>query len=193
MSQHPKSNLDARRLGQDFAACNQGLDQLDAVLPPGCEKWFLEGNHEYRLKRWIANRSPELAGGVKSVEEGLHLARRGWKWLPYGKLLKLGKANFTHGRFTNKYHSEKHVSSYGDSVIYGDTHTHQVFTKTHGKKPHVGMSIGCLRTLDPEWLNDAPVGWVHGFAVVHLYPNGNFIPQFVPILNGRTVFNGKAY
>lgn len=193
VSQHPSGSVKRPDLGRDYEDQSGYLDELEAVLPKGCEKYFCEGNHEYRVTRWVNNRSRELNGGVLTVKAGLELDSRGWKWVPYGQLLSVGKCNFTHGLYTNKYHAEKTVSAFGDTVIYGDTHTFQAYTMTHGRKPHLGMSIGCLRNLDPGWLNGRPNQWVHGFGVVYVFPNGNFIPQFVPIIEGRSVFNGKVY
>lgn len=193
VSQHPANKIKKPDLGSDYLIGQRDLDALEAVLPKDCERYFLEGNHEYRVTRWITNRSKELNGGVKTVREGLELDRRGWKWVPYGRLLPIGKCNFAHGLYNNKYHSEKHVSAFGDTVIYGDSHTFQAYTMTHGRKPHLGMSIGCLRKLDADWLNGRPNQWVHGMGVVYVFPDGNFIPYFIPIIDGRSVFNGKAY
>ena len=193
VSSHPKSSPKRPDLGEDYAVGNADLDLLESVLQDKTEKHYLEGNHELRVNKFQCNKASELTGGIKTVEEGLDLKRRGWKFHKYGTLLTIGKANFTHGLYLNKYHAEKHVSTFGDTIIYGDSHTFQAYTMTHGNNPHLGMSVGCLRTLSPEWLHGKPNQWLHGMGVVYVLPGGNFYAYFLPIIHGVCVFNGKVY
>lgn len=191
VSQHPKDSLDVPSLGEEYEIANCDLNTLDDALPSGCRKWFLEGNHEYRVRRWLYQKADNLEGGLQLVPEALKLRERGWAWVPYGEPLEIGRAKIIHGSYTNKYHASKHCDSYGDSVFYGDTHTWQVHATTHGTKPHVGISFGCLCKLKPRWLHGRPSSWMHGFGLVYVdEKTGNFWPYFVPIIDGIAVVNG---
>ena len=193
VSRHPKSKTRIPNLGYEYQVANRDLDTLESVLPRKCKRYFLEGNHEFRLWRFLCNEIPNAKGGINSVPEALRLKERGWKWIPYGRALTIGMLKIMHGAYTNKYHAHKHVDQFGDSVLYGDSHTFQVYTTAHGDKPHMAMSIGCLRTLDPDWLNGRPAPWLHGFALVYFTETGRFISYFIPIIEGMSIWNGKVY
>jgi UDP-2,3-diacylglucosamine pyrophosphatase LpxH len=193
VSRHPKSKTRIPNLGYEYQVGNRDLDTLEAVLPSGCKKFFMEGNHEYRLWRWMCNEAPNAKGGMKSVSEALRLKERKWNWIPYGRALKIGQLKIMHGCYNNKYHAQTHVDRFGDNVLYGDSHSYQVYTTAHGDKPHMAMSIGCLRTLNPDWLNGKPAPWLHGFALVYFTQTGEFISYFVPIIKGMSIWNNKVY
>ena len=109
------------------------------------------------------------------------------------KGLKIGKLNFTHGKFTSKYHSFKHLDVYGESIMYGHTHDLQRHTKTHRGGTISAWSLGCLKDIeaDEDWLRGSLTNWNHGFAVVNFFSNGNFNVEVVEIINGKTTLWGN--
>ena len=110
------------------------------------------------------------------------------------KLLKIGKLNFTHGKFVSKYHSFKHLDVYGESIMYGHTHDLQRHTKTGAGGTISSWSLGCLKDMSPkvnEWLGNRKINWAHAFAIVDFFKGGNFKVEVVEIVKGVTSLWGK--
>jgi hypothetical protein len=58
---------------------------------------FCQGNHEFRLDRYIHGHAPALADmDGMSVDEMLHLSANGWRVVPYHDGIKLGGVYYTH-------------------------------------------------------------------------------------------------
>ena len=136
-------------LDQDIAEVNAGMDWIDESLDKiGCKKrYFVQGNHEVWLDKFVT-RYPYLKHYM--TEKALRLKERGYKYYPYNnkKNLKIGKINFTHGKYTTKYHAYKHLDHYGESIMYGHTHDLQRFTKTFNGGTISSWSLGCLNAVD---------------------------------------------
>lgn len=185
---------------QEVKAANQVLDQIENVLPKGCRKVLLEGNHDrrpetYRMNRWDSKVQDIL--GIPRMENYdvlYRLKERGWENYDYGEAFKLGKAIFAHGWFVNQYHAAKTVRRWFKTIIYGHTHMYQVHT-INGMDglPVAGMSIGTLSKFNLSYLKGLPPDWVHMFMYMDFLQDGSFTPHPVPIIKGRFVANGKLY
>lgn len=182
-------------LNKDIKAVNKGMDQIDKALNKvKCkERHFVQGNHEVWLDKFVT-RYPYLDQYM--TYNALKLEKRGYDYHPYNrkKCLKIGKLNFTHGKFTSKYHSFKHLDVYGESIMYGHTHDLQRHTKTNASGTISAWSLGCLKDIeeDEDWLRGSLTNWNHGFAIIDFYKNGNFNVQVVEIINGITSLWGKT-
>ena len=93
VSSHDKRPDRVRLLDDEVASINVRLTELDGLN--ASEKYFIAGNHEDRLERYLTQKAPELFNLVK-VRDLFKLDSRGWKYTPYKSSLKLGKVNFTH-------------------------------------------------------------------------------------------------
>ena len=181
-------------LNKDVKDVNKGMDLIDKSLDKAnCkERHFIQGNHEVWLDKFVT-RYPYLE--QYTTENALKLKERGYEYHPYNRkeLLKLGKLNFTHGKFTGKYHSFQHIDVYGESIMYGHTHDLQRFTKTRNGGTISSWSLGCLKDIeaDEDWLGGRLTNWNHAFAIVDIYKNGNFNVQIVEIVNGKTSLWGQ--
>ena len=202
ISTHNKTklrNLEAKRIEKDYEAGNEVLDIFqEAFLKKNKETKFvlIEGNHDWRVESYI-NEHP-VVEGMLEVEKGLNLKDRGFKWVRFwdeGELYKRGKALFIHGRYTNKYHSEKHPRMYGANIFYGHTHDIQSYSMEQWGKNKVimGQSIGCT-CVEQDYMMGRPDNWQQGFVVIDFFPNGMFNHFMVRVHNGRFVApNGKIY
>jgi len=181
-------------LNKDVKAVNKGMDIIDKSLDKvECKKrHFVQGNHEVWLDKFVV-RYPYLEH--YKTEQALKLKERGYKFHPYNKKdnLKIGKLNFTHGKFTSKYHSFKHLDVYGESIMYGHTHDLQRHTKTNRGGTISAWSLGCLKDIeaDEDWLGGRLTNWNHAFAIVDFFKNGNFNVQVVEIIKGKTTLWGE--
>ena len=181
-------------LDKDVKAVNKGMNQIDRALDKaGCkERHFVQGNHEVWLDKFVI-RYTYLE--QYKTENALKLEERGYEYHPYNKKdnLKIGKLNFTHGKFTSKYHAWKHLDVYGESVMYGHTHDLQRHTKTRKGGTISAWSLGCLKDIeiDEDWLGGRLTNWNHAFAIIDFYKNNDYNVQIVEIIKGRTSLWGK--
>lgn len=176
----------------EIEAGKQALSEVRNANP-NAKITYLEGNHETRLTRKIVHRLSDLDGAV-TIPDALQLSKLGVTWHKYGDVVMRGKLGVTHGWWTNEHHAAKHLRRAKCSIAYGHTHKPQVFTDggVHGDV-NGAFGMPCMRTLSAEWLNGQPAGWIQGFGVFYVQPNGNFTPYTVLAFNGVFVWGGKPY
>ena len=199
ISKHSKDSLVAqteRTVYDEYAAGQRVLRDINSVAGDA-EKIMLEGNHEYRATKWI-EKYPQMTGAIEP-QLGLGLEELGWKWVPYWSLgtpYRYKKAMFVHGRWTNKYHAEKHVREYAHNIFYGHSHDVQEFSQSRygDNDTIVGASLGCLCRYDMPYMQGSPSKWQQAFGHFMFKPSGFFNYYITRIFNHRFVGpNGKEY
>lgn len=179
-------------LTEELAAGKEALADIRRANP-NARLTYLEGNHETRLTRKVINKLPDLDGAV-TIPEALELKKLGVSWHKYGDVIMRGKLGVTHGWWCNEHHAAKHLRKAKCSIAYGHTHRPQVFTDG-GVDGDVNGAFGmpCMRSLNADWVNGAPTGWIQGFGVFYVQPNGLFTPYMVLAFDGAFVWGGKPY
>lgn len=200
ISSHNITNLRAvegTRIQRDMDYANRFLDRLQGACP-GTKKWvYIEGNHEYRLNRYV-DIHPQMAG-ILEIPTLLNLAGRGFKWVPQwsaGEVHKVGKANFIHGEIEGDLHAKKMVTAYEDNVFYGHTHDIQAYSKVSKgtEKTHIAQSFGCLCEYGQPYMRGKADKWQQAFGDFYFTPDGFFTYFVVPIFKHRfTAPNGAIY
>jgi len=161
---------------------------------------YLEGNHEERFDR-LVERDPTLADVCNPMgtigygwSDILCLDKRGYTYLPYGQVYRIGKLRLYHGNFYGGvHHSKAHLLKMGVSVLYAHWHDVQQYSICHEDGAKSAWAIGCLKSLKPEdndWLGGRPKNWAHAFAIVDEHDNGEFGVTVVWVINGRCVVDG---
>lgn len=168
--------VEGERLQAEFEETDEVLLQVEQAAPQAQKVW-VEGNHEFRLTRYI-NVHPELEGAL-SVPQTLQLRKRGWKWVPFwseGAVYELGKLTCIHGVYTNKEHAAKHLREYQCNLVYGHVHDRQAASMTArgDNKTHTAQSLGTLSVYDPQWMRGKPNKWQQAFAEAAVFPDGFF-------------------
>lgn len=178
----------------------KGLDELDRLFPKA-QKVFIEGNHEFRLERYLMDKAPALFG-VTSTEHLLDINRRPrWKFVPYGpnqchKVLG-SKLNVRHEPIART--AELTARKAMASITYGHIHRIQSsYAVGMDGTQHVAFSCG--------WLGDKKQDkvfsyvkshhdWQLGFGLVWVDDrNGYFYHQVVQIMDDYScVVNGKKF
>lgn len=196
VSFHSKGPERASSLEWEVEETNELLDYIDKRLKAG-NKWFIEGNHEYRLHRFLSDKAPELFGLV-NLTKLFKLEERGWKFIPYKRSLQIGKQRFTHDleRAGANAHRQAITDTGMHNIIIGHTHRlgYEVVGDIDGI-PHLGCSFGWLGSyedIDYRHRDRALREWTLGFGIVHISPEGLSYVQPVPIMPDYSCFaNGQ--
>jgi predicted phosphodiesterase len=199
ISPHNINNLRAvegQRILSDYKVAGQLLDRHQRMIGknnPQAKFIILEGSHDERIQRYI-NANPAVEG-LLEVPTALGLDRRGIEWVPYwstGKIYKIGKAIFIHGRYCNDHHAKKHVMRYGCDVFYGHVHDIQAYSLEQYGSTLIGQSLGCL-CAPQAYMQGRPDRWQQAVTIFEFLPEGNFQYQVIRICGHKCAYNGKVY
>jgi|SRR5208282_934149 len=177
------------------------LTPLEALLPRGCEKIWIIGNHE-DWEQDLINEQPELEDAVGHVRL-LRLRERGWTIVPLGHAYRLGKLFVVHGEVltgignqAGMYPARKAVELYAGNVLAGHTHAPQTFTKVSPVE-HTNKWQGYISPIagnvNPEYLRNRPTAWLNGFNIIHTFADGSFNYYPAIVIKGRFAYGGKVY
>ena len=180
-------------IDKEIKAVNKGLDLFDMALDrAGCRKRYIcAGNHDEWLDAFVM-KYPYMT--EYTFRKACKWDERGYKYYEYNEPLKIGKLTFIHGAFTTAYHAKKHLETYGENVMYGHTHDVQRHTLTKLGGTIAAWGMGCLKDMSRKknkWLKGRLHNWVHAFAIVDWFADGNFRVDVVEIHKGKTTVWGQ--
>lgn len=164
-------------------------------------KYFIEGNHEWRLKRYLMDFAPEIYEYLlkQSDDDLFGLKREGWNVTPYMEAMNVGKLQLTHD-LDKSGETAIHdaMSSFMDNVVIGHTHLFRYVVKgTAFGVPHVGASFGWLgdtTQIDYRHRVKSHRDYVQGFGTFRLNKeNGYIYVNPVPIFGNTCCVEGKVY
>jgi len=184
--------IEKARLKKEYRGFQKDiLTPLESRVSDKCKKYYLIGNHEWRVDRLVEG-NPQMEGLVE-LEEHLNLSD--YNIIPYNRVLNIGEIAVIHGFTCNKYHSEKNVSTFNTNVFSGHLHTNQVYTKVSpiNSLPKSGVSVGCLCDMNPHYMQNKPSAWVHQFLFFYMFEDGSFSYYTPTIINGKVMINNKLY
>ena len=196
LSSHPATKPGEHSFEAEVAAVQKCLDHLDAL--GATNKIYIEGNHEFRLDRYLMERAPAMFHAIK-WQNVLKLYERGWKWVPYRKSTSIGKLHLTHDTGTAGMNAHRQAAqAFGGSAVIG--HTHRMAYEVKGRfegTPYLAAMLGWLGDSEKaaSYMHEAKASdWVHGFGVFWLEPASGVVHlQPVPIVNGKCVVNGRLF
>jgi predicted phosphodiesterase len=195
ISSHDKNPARKMSFPEEVQDVNKAFDDLDSLGAK--HKDFVEGNHCFRLDRYLMTVSPQLyALPGLTTREMFHLTERGWTYTPYKHHIRIGKLYVTHD--AGNAGAQAHVKAgnkFQSNVVIGHTHRIGVhyFSSATGESFVAGM-FGWLgaAAAGEEYMNavNMNVDWHLGFGLGWMDPKGNVILQAVPIVNYTVVVNG---
>ncbi len=177
----------------DLQSANRALDELDSL--GATHKHFIEGNHEFRLLKYLWKRAPALLESMK-LPELLRLGDRQWTWTPYRQHLQVGDVWVTHDTgHAGAWAHQRSGNDFMASTVIG--HTHRLATLSFGNslgQRFVTAMFGWLGSVpEADYLHMAKrmKDWSHGFGIGWQY-NGHVHLQAVPIVNYSAVLGGEV-
>ncbi len=178
-------------------------DELDSVrdwltelrdAAPRAKIIYSEGNHEYRIRKYLMSEAKALAGlRSLALEKLLDFATLRVRFRPQDRPYRIGHLLFTHGQFISRWSAmsaKRHFEQFGCCVIHGHTHRLGSFYHTDIATTFAAFENGCLSTLTPDYVT-AP-DWQNGFSVVYHGKNYFHVDQ-VALIRNRFCFHGKVY
>ena len=199
VSSHSKDPSVLSLLVDEVESVNSALDELD-MLFPRAKKVFIEGNHEYRLERYLVDKAPALFG-VTDLNYLFNLhGRPNWSLIPYGPSQSYSVGG---GKLTARHEPPKGsilniAKEAGCSIVFG--HVHRKLEAHHVSLEGVNRIAIC-----PGWLGDKRQKkifgyvknhhqWQLGFMLVDVEESGWFHINPIHILDNMTcLYNGKLY
>lgn len=200
VTSHQKDPRLPQMLEREVEDVNDGLDELSGNFPKA-KITYIQGNHEYRLERYLQERAPAIFGMVDNQTLFKIHQRPNFRWIPYGPAqcyrVAGSKLFARHEPFGS---SSKTTAARGlCSIVFGHTHRME---ESHivglDGKGHVSFSVG--------WLGDkrkdqvfgyvkAHHQWQLGFGLVWVDPKTRyFYHEKILILDNLTcMVNGKVY
>lgn len=195
LSAHPATKPGEVDFEDEVVSVKQALDQLETL--GATRKIYIEGNHEFRLDRYLMAQAPALFRSMR-WQQLLDLERRGWEWVPYRKSVAVGKLNVTHDVGSAGMNAHRVAAkAFGGSAAIGHTHrlAYEVVGRFEGT-PYLAAMFGWLGDAEKAggYLHEAKASdWVHGFGVGYMEPSGVVHVQPVPIVHGRCVVQGRLF
>jgi hypothetical protein len=161
-------------------------------------KVFIEGNHEDRLPRYLADKAPELYD-LDALQIPHLFGLQGWVHRKYREDYKLGKLYAVHDiGYAGRYTAQRVLDTYQHNVVSG--HTHRLSYCVEGNaagESHMSATLGWLgdaRAADYMHRIKAMKDWQLSFGVGWLTPKTGVVHvQPVPIVNYKCVVGGKEY
>lgn len=176
LSSHYKDPTKAR-FRQELDAGKSFLKWLRQQFPKA-RIVYKEGNHDDRLRRYIAERAPALFDVQElDLRVLLGLDDLGVEWIADKRVIELGKLSVVHG---HEFRGGGGVNPArwlylrtGASALCGHFHRSSEHHETTLDRRQVGVwSVGCACYLYPEY--DPNNKWNHGYALVELSQNGHY-------------------
>lgn len=178
------------RMVEEIEKGRQLLAYIRAMFPHA-RIIYKEGNHDERLKRYIASRAPDLDDIPDIYLPSLLRAEQfGVEWVADKRIVMVGKLPVIHG---HEYQGAGGVMPArwlylrtGDTALTGHFHQPSNYTFRTIKDREVGMwSVGCACHLKPAYrpLNQ----WSHGYAMVEVSQGGAYAVENRRILKDGSV------
>ena len=134
---------------------------------PAAKLWYLEGNHEERLEKWIISsvmRHGKDAAFLRNLcgpEAVLHLEKRNIPYITKGRChggcrvqgtIKAGRVYVTHGTRHGKNAAAQMLQRFGASVVFGHVHKLMSVMDRNVHDGEIGAwSVGHLSRQQPLW------------------------------------------
>jgi len=196
ISAHSKDPHRATKLKDEIRVVREKRAELDALGAKN--KVFCEGNHCYRLGRYLRDKAPELFELI-DVPSVLQLDVNGWEFIPYRNHKRRGAVHYTHDvGVAGRNATFRALDTYQHSVVTG--HTHRLVYIVEGNAigdAKLSASFGWLgdvNQIDYMHRAKAKKDWALAFGVGYEdKQTGHAFLSPMPIVEYRTVFNGRLY
>lgn len=181
-------------LEDEYMAANVVLDEIDAILSPTAERFYLYGNHCARYFRWKSDVNNSKYGDLLSPTRGMKLLERGYvtKEDYMNDFLELGSLQILHGYYYNVHCAKQHLDKLRRNNMFVHTHRSQMFRTGDFASWNIGF-MGDVNAPCFTYADRAMRGsWSNGFALVHV-TDKEFYVEPIDVVNSNFVYGGRKY
>lgn len=182
-------------VADDLELANDHFNNIESLMPKGSVVHATEGNHEFRLRRYMWRNARDASSITPLIQNLLHFPERNlrgkcrfvWHPLERWNSLRIGNTVIHHGHYFDKATAVSNLGRYpGCNFIQG--HTHRVQYAHDGRFFSATLGHGAL----PEKSSHTPAPNTHQQALgVLTVIGGKGSLEILPVTHGRTVFRGK--
>jgi len=180
-------------LQQDLDATRDFLWKIREAAP-NARIIYSEGNHEFRLRKYLQTEAKALALlRALKIEKLLEFGDMRIQFRRHDQPYRVGSLLFTHGQLARKWSGASargHFEKYGCCVIHGHTHRLGAFYHRDIQDTYAAWENGCLCNLNPDYVT-AP-DWQQGWSIVWSHRDYFHVEQ-VAVVKGRYNYHGKVY
>ncbi len=192
ISRYDKDPMRRLNLQEELDAIRDWLAELREAAPRA-KIIYSEGNHEFRLRRYLRSEAKALAGlRALSLEKLLDFDKLHIRFQSQDRPYRIGSLLFTHGQLVAKWSGQtarQHYEKFGCCVIHGHTHRLGAFYHRNIESTFGCWENGCLCSLNPDYTT-AP-DWQHGFSVVWMNQDRFHVEQ-VALIDGVYCYHGRT-
>lgn len=169
----------------------------DAVI------YLREGNHEFRIHKYLGRNADALAElqvkgeRIVSLPHLFDLHENNIKYLGYRDDFELFNTKIVHGDVARKYSAytaKAMFEKYYQSGVSGHTHRLGLYWITLRGESYFWIEGGCLCNTDSLYMTHGTANWQQGFTTLTYDAQKKQIyPQLVPIINGSFMYEGIMF
>jgi hypothetical protein len=205
ISAYDKDPSNIHGLQDELDMVRAHLHQI-AQLAPESQRYYLEGNHEDRLRRliWTLPGTARELARLRSFQRAmtwpslLGLGQIGWQFVPsvgQARLPILPRIITKHGTVVRKWSgmsAKGEWERYGQSGISGHVHRLGRFYASDRNGAHTWVEAGCTCDTNPQYCEDP--NWQNGLVVIEHSKDGKrFEMHLVYAQDGRALWRGVDY
>lgn len=189
---------DPRRINdlQKDISKTTGVLQLIRERNDKSDIFYLQGNHEFRLNKWLM-KHPEIAS-LEALEMSnlMHFKELDIQYKDQFSNVRLHEFLVEHGsvvRQQSAYTARAMLEKRGMSGISGHTHRMGSHYLTNMSGSYAWFECGCLCNLNPEYVVGQP-NWQNGFSIGYFKKSSNrFNIEQVPIVNDKASYGDNEF
>lgn len=195
ISTYPKDPARKNSIHEDMLLYSEQIDRWVKIGGKHLKYFYqLEGNHCYRLSRYISTKAPEVYAIIKSVPAVLEFPERNrggeirFRWFDYSKwdACKIGQTVLHHGFYFDRHVAVNNLKRYPCNFIQGHTHRYQY--ATDGDRFSVSLGHGSKASVTTHV--PTPCDWQSALGILHVDGTKQW---FEPVLvqDGKAMFRGQ--
>lgn len=173
---------------EEIEMCKTFLKKLRKEAGKDCKIYYTIGNHEARLRKYILDNAPMVAGLMENVFSLLKLEEP--DVIGCASLLVNDIFMFKHGtRLGNKsgLSAIKELEAHYLSGATGHVHKLARYSVRKSKRRFLWLETGCLCDLNPEYMIDPD--WEQGLGTITFEKGKLKNAQIYPIVNGVVIYD----
>jgi len=172
LSRFSKSPLEGTSFANEVAQVIKFVYTVRRLAGKKTNIYWLEGNHEERLRKYVNEKAPELAGWEELKFETLFkLESFNIIWVPDTEVLEFNGFMFRHGHeiggasMIPGNNARKGVAVYGSNYIQGHIHRANIIHVSSYHGDFVGVENPCICGVEPDYVKGY-AGWQQGWTIL---------------------------